>query len=315
MIFPEKTPHEIKADLEEALLRAQPYTQQGHLADYIPVLGKSDPSMLGISVTFLDGTTVSAGDTQVPFTMQSVSKIFSLIVALQDRSFDYVFSRVGMEPTGDPFNSIVKLETIKPHRPLNPMINAGAIAVSSLVSGSTADERFERILDLLRRMSGRPDIQLNQAVYQSELDTADRNRALAYFMRDSGIIEGDVEEILDLYVRHCAIELCSADLSRIAAILSNDGFDLFTGEQIVPLPIARIVKTFMVTCGMYNASGEYAISVGVPSKSGVSGGIMATVPHKMGIGVFGPSLDEKGNSIGGVKLLEELSARWNLSIF
>jgi glutaminase len=268
-----------------------------------------------VTVTFLDGTSISAGDADVPFTLQSISKLFSLMIAIEDCGFDCVFSRVGKEPTGDPFNSIVKLETIKPHKPLNPMINAGAIAVSSLIKGGSVNEKLQRILRLLQKLADNPTLGVNEKVYQSEKLTADRNRALAYFMRDSGIIEGDVEEVLDLYFRHCAIELTSGDLSRIAAVFAADGKDLRTGEQIIPKQVARVCKTFMVTCGMYNASGEFAIDVGIPAKSGVSGGILAAVPHKLGIGVYGPSLDEKGNSKAGVKLLELLANLWQLSIF
>lgn len=301
--------------LEQILRESAPYAGQGRVATYIPELAHSNPHHLGVTVTFLDGTSISAGDAGVPFTLQSISKLFSLIIAIEDCGFDSVFSRVGKEPTGDPFNSIVKLETIKPHKPLNPMINAGAIAVCSLIKGNGVDEKLQRILQLLQKLSNCPSLRVNEDVYLSEKRSADRNRALAYFMRDSGIIEGEVEEVLDLYFRHCAIELTTKELSRIAAVFATDGRDLQTGEQIIPTQIARVCKTFMVTCGMYNASGEFAIDAGIPAKSGVSGGILSAVPHKLGIGVYGPALDEKGNSMAGVKLLERLAQMWQLSIF
>jgi len=301
--------------LEDVLNQASAYTNKGSVASYIPELAKEDPKQLGISVCFSDGTLLSVGDVDVRFTLQSISKIFSLIIALCQNGQKHVFERVGKEPTGDPFNSIIKLETIKPHKPLNPMINAGAIAVAGMIQGKSIDERLNSVLDMLRKMTGNPSICVNEAVYCSEKRTADRNRALAWFLKDSGILTTDVEETLDLYFRHCAIEVTAKDVARMGMVLAADGIDMQTGERYFPEEVARICKTFMVTCGMYNASGEFAIDVGIPAKSGVAGGIMATVPQKMGIGVFGPTLDEKGNSVAGVELLRLLSKEWKLGIF
>lgn len=303
------------SQLHEAVKQASAFSENGAVAAYIPELAKQNPKQLGASVCFPDGTVWSSGDTDVPFTLQSISKIFSLVAALCQNGTKYVFERVGKEPTGDPFNSIIKLETIKPHKPLNPMINAGAIAVAGMIGGKNVGERLEAILQLLRKMTGNPDIQVNHAVYTSEKQTADRNRALAWFLKDSGILTGDVEETLDLYFRHCSIEVTAADIAKMGMVLAADGVDVRTGERLFPQEVARICKTFMVTCGMYNASGEFAIDVGIPAKSGVAGGIMATVPHRMGIGVFGPPLDDKGNSVAGVKLLELLAKEWKLGIF
>lgn len=301
--------------LEAVIKQASAYSDQGAVAAYIPELAKQDSRQLGVSICLPDGTVLTCGDADVPFTLQSISKIFSLIVALCQNGTKHVFSRVGKEPTGDPFNSIIKLETIKPHKPLNPMINAGAIAVAGMIGGSTVEDRLTCILDLLRKMTGNPDIQVNDAVYCSEKRTADRNRALAWFLKDSGILTGDVEETLDLYFRHCAIEVTATEVARMGMVLAADGLDVRTGERLFPQEVARICKTFMVTCGMYNASGEFAIDVGIPAKSGVAGGIMASVPQRMGIGVFGPALDDKGNSVAGVKLLELLAKEWKLGIF
>jgi glutaminase len=288
---------------------------KGKAAAYIPELAKQDPRQLGVSVYFPDGTVYSLGDADTCFTLQSISKIFTLIVALCQNGPEYVFSRVGKEPTGDPFNSIIKLETIKPHKPLNPMINAGAIAVAGMIRGKNTEERIACILDLLRKMTKNPDIRVNQAVYESEKRTADRNRALAWFLKDSGVLDGDVEETLDLYFRHCSIEATAKEVARMGMVLAADGVDPQSGERYFPRDVARICKTFMVTCGMYNASGEFAIDVGIPAKSGVAGGILATVPQRMGIGVYGPALDDKGNSVAGIRLLQHLSSSWNLSIF
>lgn len=305
----------IRQTLENVLEQSKSVAEKGEVASYIPELARREKDLLGVSVCLQDGTLLSAGDAHLPFTLQSISKIFSLMVALCEHGGDYVFRRVGKEPTGDPFNSIIKLETIKPHKPLNPMINAGAIAVAGMIPGATIEARLEKIMRLLRKMTGNGDLRVNEKVYQSEKQTADRNRALAYFLKDSGILEGDVEETLDLYFRHCSIEVTTAEVARMAAVLAADGYDIRSGEQLFPREVARICKTFMVTCGMYNASGEFAIDVGIPAKSGVAGGIMAAVPQRMGIGVFGPALDDKGNSVAGVHLLQKLSQQWELSIF
>jgi len=304
-------PEQLKEAWEEGIT----WCDKGEVASYIPELAKQDPQQLGVSVCFPDGTVYSVGDADTRFTLQSISKIFSLIVALCQNGSEYVFSRVGKEPTGDPFNSIVKLEMIKPHKPLNPMINAGAIAVAGMIRGKNVEERIGSILDLLKKMTQNPDIRVNQAVYESEKRTAARNRALAWFLKDSGVLEGDVEETLDLYFRHCSIEVTAKEVARMGMVLALDGLDPKSGERCFPREVARICKTFMVTCGMYDASGEFAIDVGIPAKSGVAGGILATVPMRMGIGVFGPALDDKGNSVAGIRLLQHLSKTWNLSIF
>lgn len=290
------------------------YAKEGKLPTYIPALAKANPNALGIYLSDLEGNEWGAGDDQVQFTIQSISKVITLLLALEDRGMEEVFSHVGMEPTGDPFNSMMKLEIVRPSKPFNPMINAGAIAVTSLILGNPA-ERFQRILNLFKKITGNPSLDINEEIYQSEKMTGDRNRAMAYFLRDVGVIEGDVEESIDVYFRQCSLSVTCKDIARIGRFLANDGVLVETGERLIDAKYAKIAKTFMVTCGMYNASGEFAIQVGIPAKSGVGGGIMAVVPGKMGIGVFGPALDEKGNSIAGVKVLAQLSKELNLSIF
>ncbi|MBP1914401.1 glutaminase [Lederbergia galactosidilyticus] len=220
-----------------------------------------------------------------------------------------------MEPTGDPFNSVAKLESMTPSKPLNPMINAGALAVTHMIKGNSVDERFQRLLTFIRELAGNDTIQYNKEIARSEFETAHLNRALCYFLKQHRIIDEDVEPLIDLYTKQCAIEMNCLDLSRIGVVFALDGGDPQTGKQIMPANIARICKTFMVTCGMYNASGEFAIKIGIPAKSGVSGGIMGAVPGKFGIGIFGPALDDKGNSIAGIKLLELLSKNYQLSMF
>jgi glutaminase len=291
------------------------YTKDGKVASYIPELSKANPEHVGVAIVQTNGKIRCAGDYETKFTIQSVSKPIALLQALMDNGEEEVFSRVGMEPTGDPFNSIVRLETFDGSKPLNPMINAGAIAVSSLIKGNNNEEKFERLLALFKRLSNNPDLTVNEEVYLSEKQTGDRNRAMAYFMKDLGSIRGSVEEVLDLYFRQCSIEVTCLDIANIGAFLANHGRDIKTGEQIIPVRYMNIVKTIMMTCGMYDASGEFAVNVGVPGKSGVGGGIMCAAPNRMGIGVFGPSLDKKGNSIAGLRVLEDLSKELQLNIF
>ncbi len=304
-----------KSELEQFVEQAKQYARYGKVADYIPALGKADPNDLSIAIYLPDGNVIDAGDTTHKVTLQSISKIIALSLVLMDRGEQEVFKKVGMEPTGDPFNSIAKLEEIQPAKPLNPMINAGALAVTHMIAGASVEERFEWLLQFVRKLSGNPTISYSEEVAQSEFETAFLNRSLCYFLKQHGIINEDVEELMDLYTKQCAIEMTCIDLARIGLVFAMDGRDPFTDEQIMPLDVARICKTFMVTCGMYNASGEFAIKIGIPAKSGVSGGILAAVPGRFGIGIFGPALDEKGNSITGMKLLELLSKTYSLSIF
>lgn len=301
--------------LQSVIENNRQWTKQGKVATYIPELGKASEDSLGISIITLDGEEYFGGDHEVKFTIQSISKIITLMLAIIDNGREVVFSKVGVEPTADAFNSIINLETKNPQRPLNPMINAGAIATVSLVAGKSREESFNRILNFTRKITGNPHININENVYKSEKETGDRNRSLAYFMKSTGIIEQDVEDVLDVYFKQCSIEANCKDIARIGALLANDGVLPWSGERVIPRNVARIVKTIMVTCGLYDASGQFAVEVGIPAKSGVGGGILAAIPGRMGIGVYGPALDIKGNSIGGIKVLEELSKELDLSIF
>ena len=195
------------------------------------------------------------------------------------------------------------------------MINAGALAVTNMIKGASIYDKLSRLLSFIHALTGNDTIGVDEYVAQSEYETADLNRSLAYFMRQHGVITGNIEHLLELYTKQCAISVDCQDLARIGFVLANEGKDPYTGIGLIPTDVARIVKTFMVTCGMYNASGEFAIRVGIPAKSGVSGGILGAVPYGIGIGIYGPALDEKGNSIAGMKLLEQLSKEYNLSIF
>lgn len=302
-------------DLRRLVEEAKRYTKDGKVADYIPELGKANSGDLSIAINYPDGSCISAGDIDKKMTLQSISKVISLALVLMERGFDYVFERVGMEPTGDPFNSIAKLETMAPAKPLNPMINAGALVVTHMIKGDSVEDRFNRLLGFIRELAGDPSVGYSEKIARSEFESADLNRALCYFLKQHKIITEDVETLLDLYTKQCAVEMNCLDLARVGMIFAMDGVDPLNGKRIMPDDVARICKTFMVTCGMYNASGEFAIKIGIPAKSGVSGGIIGAVPGKFGIGIFGPALDEKGNSVAGLKLLELLSRNYRLSMF
>ncbi|QXM06926.1 glutaminase A [Crassaminicella indica] len=291
------------------------WTKHGKVASYIPELAKANPDALGIHIFDLECNEFYAGDYETAFTIQSVSKVITLICALIDKGKEAVFSKVGTEPSADPFNSIIKLETRNSHKPLNPFINAGAIACTSLVSGDNGIEKFERVIEMVKKMANNPNIQVNFNVYQSEKLTGNTNRAIAYYLKGANIIERDVEDVLDAYFKLCSIEVTVKDVATIAAVIANGGITPWSNERIVPKEVNQIVQAIMMTCGLYDASGEFAVKIGVPSKSGVGGCIMSVVPKKMGIAVVGPALDESGNSIGGKKVLEELSEKLNLSIF
>lgn len=289
------------------------YTKLGRLANYIPELSKAKLDALGVCVIDKDYNVFCSGDSELRFSIQSVSKIVTLMLALLDNDYEYVFSKVGVEPTGDAFNSIMKLETSNNKKPFNPMINAGAIAVASMIKGKNAEERFNRVLEFFRWITDDNEASLSTKIYESENKTGNKNRALAYFMKNDGIISDDVEVALEVYFKQCSILANTKSLAKLGLFLANDG--LKDGKQIVSKKIARTIKSLMLTCGTYDLSGEIAVRVGLPCKSGVGGGMVSLVPREFGIGVYGPALDSKGNSIGGVRILEGLSKALDLSIF
>lgn len=291
------------------------YGSSGKLASYIPALLEANPNDLGICLVDLNGKEFYAGECDKRFTIQSISKVVTLILALKDNGRYNVFKKVNVEPTGMGFNSIVNLEVRDSGRPYNPMINAGAIVTTSLINGKDMNEKLNKILDFIKIVTKNDSISINERVYLSEKETGDRNRALAYFMKSTKILDGDVDEILDLYFKQCSIEVSARDLARFGSVIANDGVIPWSNERIMSRDICRIVKTIMVTCGMYDASGEFAVHVGIPAKSGVGGGILATVPRRYGIGIYGPSLDEKGNSLSGLHIIKDLSEELDLSIF
>ena len=301
--------------LERLLEECLHFTTQGRVADYIQELAKANPDALGIYVIGSEGKHSWAGDCHQPFTIQSVVKPILLLQALLDNGVELVQSRVGVEATGKPFDAINAGDQSLDSGHINPMVNMGAIVMCTLIRGATYEERFQRLLELTRKLAGDESIGVDEAVYRSEKSHGSKNRALAYLLKSYGLLEDDVEEVLDCYFRACSIQVDCRALAHIGAVLSNRGRLPVSNQRIFPSALARYVNAILMTCGMYDGSGEFAMRVGVPAKSGVGGGIMAVVPTRMGIGIYSPALDSKGNSMAGIHLLERLSKELYLSIF
>jgi len=281
----------------------------GDVATYIPELARADASWFGIAVATADGHVYEVGDTRQPFTIQSISKPFVYGLALEDRGKRAVLQRIGVEPTGDAFNQI----SLEPStgRPRNPMINAGAIAATSLVAGRTPEDRWDRILGLFSLYAGR-QLRFDEKVYVSERDTGHRNRAISHMLRNSGVIERDPEPDLDLYFRQCSIEVDCRDLSIMGATLAVGGTNPVTHDRVLRASNVDEVLSVMTTCGMYDYAGEWLYRVGLPAKSGVAGGVLAVLPGQLAIAVFSPPLDARGNSVRGRAVCEALSEELEL---
>ncbi|MBE9066766.1 glutaminase A [Leptolyngbya cf. ectocarpi LEGE 11479] len=284
----------------------------GTVADYIPELALAKPEWFGICVVTKDGQVFDVGDCDQLFTIQSISKAFVFGLALEDHGRDYVNSKVSVEPTGEAFNAIVLDEVT--NRPYNPMVNAGAIATTDLIKGSSSTERLKRMLDMFKRYTGR-EHDINVPVFLSEKATGYRNRAMSYLMLNFGMVSDKIDETLDLYFQQCSIMVNARDLAMISATLANGGINPVTQERALDERYVQDVVSVMLTCGMYDASGEWAYRVGMPAKSGVGGGILAVVPNQLGIGTFSPPLDAKGNSVRGIKVCEALAQDFGLHLF
>ncbi|NMG06616.1 glutaminase A [Brasilonema sp. UFV-L1] len=284
----------------------------GTVANYIPELAKVNPDLFSICIATVNGDVYEVGDYNQLFTIQSISKVFVHGLALEDHGRDYLLTRVGVEPTGDAFNAIILDEKSK--RPYNPMVNAGAIATTSLIKGSDATERLNRMLDMFEKYTSH-NVFVDISVFTSERITGHRNRAMAHLMLNFGMIDQNIEQALDLYFQQCSVMVNCHDLAVMAATLANKGINPMTGKQAVDSRYVKDILSVMYTCGMYNFAGEWAYKVGIPAKSGISGGIIAIVPDVMGIGVFSPPLDSRGNSVRGVKVCEELSQQFGLHLF
>jgi len=301
--------------LEKIVSECRQYTAQGHVATYIPLLAVADPDSVGIYIASEVGKDSHAGDCFVPFTMQSVVKPIILLLALMDSGIDSVRALVGVEATGKPFDSFNYSDQALTGAHINPMINTGAIALCTLIHGDSYSVKFSRLLDLTRQLAGNPALDVDEAVYLSEKETGNKNRALAYMLKAYGMIHDPVEEMLDCYFKACSSLGNFRDLARIANVFAHHGWNPLTGEQLFPKEFARYVNVTLATCGMYDGSGEFALHAGFPAKSGVGGGIMGVIPRRMGIGVYAPALDKQGNSKAGVQILARLSEQMDLNIF
>jgi glutaminase len=280
----------------------------GAVANYIPELGKADPDHFGIGLATLDGHVYEVGDSRIPFTIQSMSKPFVFALALDTLGAARVEGAIGVEPSGDPFNSI-RLNA--DNHPFNPMVNAGAIACSGLIHEAKGDGAFEYIRQALGRFAGR-ELDVDEAVYASESATGDRNRAIGYLLRNSTVTKGDVSAVLEVYFRQCSVLVTARDIAVMAATLANRGINPVTGEQVMsPYAISRTLSV-MTSSGMYDYAGEWIYRVGIPAKSGVGGGILAALPARLGLGSYSPRLDSHGNSVRGIKVCEALSSHYDL---
>lgn len=284
---------------------------EGALADYIPELAAANPNRIALALSTIDGTIYSSGDDEVEFTIQSMSKPFAYALAIQEHGLAQVLEKVGVEPSGEAFNqiSLEKERSI----PKNPMINSGAITTHSLLPHKKTVSRAEHLRRFLSELCGR-ELTFDEQVYQSELKTAFRNLSIGYMLRTVGVLEEDPEHIVHGYILQCAIKVTVKDLARMGSVLANGGKDPVTGKCILDRQVCRQVLSVMMTCGMYDAAGDWLTTVGIPAKSGVAGGIIGVLPGQVGIAVFSPKLDSHGNSVRGVEIFERLSSDMGLHL-
>lgn len=302
--------------LESIYKKAAPETKASTVAQYIPELAKANPDDFGIALYDATGTLYACGASSQKFTIQSISKAFALLVTLETVGPDKIFSLVGKEPTGDPFNSIIRLETSSHRKPFNPFINAGAIVISSMLPGDTPEDRVTVLRTFLATLLDKQleEITYNNAVFLSEKATGARNRAIAWFLKELKLIDGAVDDALDTYFMQCSIMLSAEELAKIGLILAFDGIHPVSKQRFFSENSAHICKSLMITCGLYDGSGEFAVQTGIPAKSGVGGGIIGAVRDRMGIGTFGPALDIHGNSAAGLAALRLLSEALDLRV-
>jgi len=304
--------HRLQELINELHAKHEPLTA-GHVATYILELRRANPDDFGISVVTAEGDVLTAGDCDVPFTIQSISKPLTFGMALEELGEKTVSRYVGVEPSGDAFNSIWLHGGT--NRPYNPMVNTGAIAVTALLHRRYGDRAFDLILERFSAMAGRP-LSMDQAVYESERRTGHRNRAIAHLLLNFDLVHDTAEAALDVYFKQCSILVTTRDLATMAATLANVGRNPITGQHaLVDMTSIKDVLSVMFTCGMYDYSGQWAYRVGVPAKSGVSGGVMAVVNRQLGIASYSPRLDAQGNSCRGIEVCVDLAARLGLHVF
>lgn len=297
--------------LNDILERNKAFYKEGKVADYIPELGKMQSDKISFSVVDENGKVINVGDINQKFTIQSISKIIALMIAVTEKGEKNVFSKMGYFGTDKPFNHYANLETTG--KPLNPMMNAGAILTTSMIDGE-GEIPFKKILEMVRYITKNNSIDYSKSVYNSEKETGNKNRGMFYLMKNNGLIEGD-EEKLNNYFKQCSIEVTAEDLAKIGYFFAHqctrfDGDTTYKNSEI-----SQLIQSQMLTAGMYEFSGEYSRTVGLPSKSGVGGGITISVPNKIGIGIFSPALDEHGNSAAGYHMILDLVKQYNLTLF
>lgn len=302
----------MQALLNDILDEVRPLIGQGRVADYIPALASVEPRQLGIAVYSNDGELFCAGDARTPFSIQSISKVFSLVQAIGHSGED-IWQRLGHEPSGQPFNSLVQLE-FERGRPRNPFINAGALVICDINQSRFAAPALS-MRDFVRRLSGNPELVIDNRVAESEYQHRARNAAMAYLMQAFGNFHNEVEAVLRSYFSHCALRMSCVDLARAFCFLANDGFCKHSGEQILTPRQTKQVNAIMATSGLYDEAGNFAYRVGLPGKSGVGGGIVAVVPGRFSVCVWSPELNAAGNSLAGMAALESLSQRIGWSVF
>ncbi|ENM3794435.1 glutaminase B [Vibrio cholerae] len=299
--------------LASIIEEVRPLTRQGKVADYIPALAKVPSEKLGIAVFTNQGEVITAGDAQEGFSIQSISKVLSLTLAMGLYQPDELWSRVGKEPSGQAFNSLIQLE-MEQGIPRNPFINAGAIVVCDMLHSRLSAPR-QRLLEFVRQLSGEPQIAYDKVVAASEMMHSDRNAAIAYLMRSFGNFHNEVIPVLHNYFHACALKMSCVELAKTFSYLANKGVSVVTGETVITPTQSKQTNALLATCGLYDGAGEFAYRVGMPGKSGVGGGIIAVVPGEMTIAVWSPALDQSGNSLAGTRALELLAQRIGRSIF
>lgn len=298
--------------LEAVLEQVRPLVHQGKVANYIPALADVAADHLGIAVCLRDGTVFQAGDAETRFSIQSISKVLSLTVALTRYEDAEIWRRVGKEPSGQPFNSLVQLE-LEQGKPRNPFINAGALVICDLLETRLTAPR-QRMLEIIRQLSQQSDIQYDRHVARSEYEHSARNAAIAWLMKSFGNFDNDVTSVMQTYFQYCSLSMNCIELARSFIYLANQGKTL-DGASLISSRQARQINALMITSGMYDGAGEFAWRVGMPAKSGVGGGIIAVIPGEMSIAVWSPGLDSAGNSLAGTAALECLTDKLGRSIF
>ncbi|CAG7620121.1 glutaminase A [Leucobacter soli] len=303
-------------DIADLVVRAHARyadVNEGRVADYIPILAEADPARFGLSIVGVDGSAFEAGDVGVEFSIQSISKAFVFALVCEEIGHEAVHELVGVNNTGLAFNSLIAME-LNGGSPMNPMVNAGAIATTGLLPAESSEERWRRVREGLSRFAGRK-LALDEVVYRSEAETNHRNRAIGKLLQSYGRLDPDPLETVDVYTRQCALSVTAHDLAVMGATLADGGVNPITGEQVVSAAVCRDTLTVLASCGMYERSGEWLFEIGLPAKSGVAGGIVAVSPGKGAVGAYSPRLDPAGNSVRGQRACAYLSRALGLNLF